>query len=247
LVMMGLYLLGIVMALLVSMVLKWFVKIKEKSYFILELPVYRAPRWGNVLVTMVQKAKIFVTDAGKVIIVISLLLWFLSSYGPGEEMKKVEQTYLTQMAAAPNNKTQIDKEYHTHKLENSYAGILGKSIEPVIAPLGFDWKMGIAIVTSFAAREVFVGTMATLYSVEASDNSSLTEKLRAAKRPDGTPVYSLAAALSLMIFYVLAMQCMSTLAVVKRETQSWKWPAIQFFMMTGLAYFISWGMYVIAK
>ena len=247
LVMMGLYLIGIIMALLVSMVLKWFVKIKEKSYFILELPVYRAPRWGNVVVTMIQKAKIFVTDAGKVIIVISLLLWFLSSYGPGEQMKKLEETHTQQVAATPQNKVQLDKEYLTHKLENSYAGILGKSIEPVIAPLGFDWKMGIAIVTSFAAREVFVGTMATLYSVEASDNTSLTEKLRAAKRPDGTPVYSLAAALSLMIFYVLAMQCMSTLAVVKRETQSWKWPVLQFFMMTGLAYFISWGVYVIAK
>jgi ferrous iron transport protein B len=247
LVMMGLYLIGIIMALLVSMVLKWFVKIKEKSYFILELPVYRAPRWGNVVVTMIQKAKIFVTDAGKVIIVISLLLWFLSSYGPGEQMKKLEETHIQQVAATPQNKVQLDKEYLTHKLENSYAGILGKSIEPVIAPLGFDWKMGIAIVTSFAAREVFVGTMATLYSVEASDNTSLTEKLRAAKRPDGTPVYSLAAALSLMIFYVLAMQCMSTLAVVKRETQSWKWPVLQFFMMTGLAYFISWGVYVIAK
>jgi ferrous iron transport protein B len=247
LVMMGLYLLGIVMALLVSLVLKWFVNIKEKSYFILELPVYRAPRWGNVGVTMVQKAKIFVTDAGKVIIVISLLLWFLSSYGPGDQMKKVEQTYVAQLAATPNNKAQIEKEYHTLKLENSYAGVLGKTIEPVIAPLGFDWKMGIAIVTSFAAREVFVGTMATLYSVEASDNSSLTEKLRAAKRPDGTPVYSLAAALSLMIFYVLAMQCMSTLAVVKRETQSWKWPVLQFFMMTGLAYLSSWGMYVLVK
>ena len=247
LVMMGLYLIGIIMALLVSMVLKWFVKIKEKSYFILELPVYRAPRWGNVVVTMIQKAKIFVTDAGKVIIVISLLLWFLSSYGPGEQMKKLEEIHAQQVAATPQNKVQLDKEYLTHKLENSYAGILGKSIEPVIAPLGFDWKMGIAIVTSFAAREVFVGTMATLYSVEASDNTSLTEKLRAAKRPDGTPVYSLAAALSLMIFYVLAMQCMSTLAVVKRETQSWKWPVLQFFMMTGLAYFISWGVYVIAK
>ena len=245
LVMMGLYLLGIVMALLTSLVLKWFVNIKEKSYFILELPVYRAPRWGNVGVTMVQKAKIFVTDAGKVIMVISLLLWFLSSYGPGDQMKKVEQTYVSQLAATPNNKAQIEKEYHTLKLENSYAGVLGKTIEPAIAPLGFDWKMGIAIVTSFAAREVFVGTMATLYSVEASDNSSLTEKLRAAKRPDGTPVYSLAAALSLMIFYVLAMQCMSTLAVVKRETQSWKWPVLQFFMMTGLAYLSSWGMYVL--
>ena len=247
LVMMGLYLIGIIMALLVSMVLKWFVKIKEKSYFILELPVYRAPRWGNVVVTMIQKAKIFVTDAGKVIIVISLLLWFLSSYGPGEQMKKLEETHIQQVAATPQNKVQLDKEYLTHKLENSYAGMLGKNIEPIIAPLGFDWKMGIAIVTSFAAREVFVGTMATLYSVEASDNTSLTEKLRAAKRPDGTPVYSLAAALSLMIFYVLAMQCMSTLAVVKRETQSWKWPVLQFFMMTGLAYFISWGVYVIAK
>jgi ferrous iron transport protein B len=196
---------------------------------------------------MVQKAKIFVTDAGKVIMIISLLLWFLSSYGPGDRMQKVEQTYVAQLAAAPNHKAQIEKEYHTLKLENSYAGVLGKTIEPAIAPLGFDWKMGIAIITSFAAREVFVGTMATLYSVEASDNSSLTEKLRAAKRPDGTPVYSLAAALSLMIFYVLAMQCMSTLAVVKRETQSWKWPVLQFFMMTGLAYIMSWGVYIIAK
>jgi ferrous iron transport protein B len=245
--MMGVYLLGIVMALLASLVLKWFIRIKEKSYFILELPVYRAPRWKNVGVTMIQKAKIFVTDAGKVIMIISLLLWFLSSYGPGEQMNKVEQAYAQEIAAAPQNKIQLNKAYHTHKLESSYAGALGKTIEPIIAPLGFDWKMGIAIITSFAAREVFVGTMATLYSVEASDNSSLTEKLRAAKRPDGTPVYSLAAALSLMIFYVLAMQCMSTLAVVKRETGSWKWPVLQFFMMTGLAYLSSWGVYLLVK
>ena len=247
LVMMGLYLLGIVMALLASMVLKWFVKIKEKSYFILELPVYRAPRWKNVGVTMVQKAQIFVRDAGKVIMIISLLLWFLSSYGPSNKIEKVEQTHSQQLAIHPEQKIQLDKIYHSQKLENSYAGMLGKSIEPVIAPLGFDWKMGIAIVTSFAAREVFVGTMATLYSVEASDNSSLTDKLKAAKRPDGTPVYSFAAALSLMIFYVLAMQCMSTLAVVKRETASWKWPTIQFFMMTGLAYLMSWGVYALLK
>ena len=247
LVMMGLYLLGIVMALLASMVLKWFVKIKEKSYFILELPVYRAPRWKNVGVTMVQKAQIFVRDAGKVIMIISLLLWFLSSYGPSNKIEKVEQTHSQQLAIHPEQKIQLDKIYHSQKLENSYAGMLGKSIEPVIAPLGFDWKMGIAIVTSFAAREVFVGTMATLYSVEASDNSSLTDKLKAAKRPDGTPVYSFAAALSLMIFYVLAMQCMSTLAVVKRETASWKWPTIQFFMMTGLAYLMSWGVYSVIK
>ena len=247
LVMMGLYLLGIVMALLASMVLKWFVRIKEKSYFILELPVYRAPRWKNVGVTMVQKAKIFVTDAGKVIMIISLLLWFLSSYGPGKQMEQLENAHAQQIAAHPEQQAQLDKVYNTQKLEQSYAGVLGKTIEPVIAPLGFDWKIGIAIITSFAAREVFVGTMATLYSVEADDNNSLTDKLKAAKRPDGTPVYSFAAALSLMIFYVLAMQCMSTLVIVKRETASWKWPAIQFFMMTGLAYFMSWGVYALLK
>jgi ferrous iron transport protein B len=247
LVMMGLYLLGIVMALLASMVLKWFIHIKEKSYFILELPVYRAPRWKNVGVTMVQKAQIFVRDAGKVIMVISLLLWFLSSYGPSASMQKVEQTHTQAIAANPEQQVRLDKIYHTQKLEHSYAGVLGKTIEPAIAPLGFDWKIGIAIITSFAAREVFVGTMATLYSVEAADNSSLREKLQAAVRPDGTPVYSLATALSLMVFYVLAMQCMSTLAVVKRETQTWKWPAIQFLMMTGLAYIMSFLVYTIAK
>jgi len=250
LVMMGLYVMGIVMALLASMVLKWFINIKEKSYFILELPVYRAPRWKNVGTTMIQKAGIFVRDAGKVIIVISLLLWFLSSYGPSAPMQKVNENYATQKLLSKNNEAtlkQIEKEYRTQKLENSYAGILGKKLEPVIAPMGFDWKIGIALVTSFAAREVFVGTMATLYSVEESDNSSLREKLKAAVRQDGTPVYSLAAALSLMVFYVLAMQCMSTLAVVKRETKTWKWPTIQFFMMTGLAYLMSWAVYAIAK
>ena len=144
-------------------------------------------------------------------------------------------------------KKELSLQMNSQKLEASYAGEFGKLIEPIIRPLGFDWKIGIALVTSFAAREVFVGTMATLYSVEESDNSSLREKLKAAVRPDGTPVYSLAAALSLMVFYVLAMQCMSTLAVVKRETQSWKWPTIQFFMMTGLAYLMSWAVYVIAK
>jgi ferrous iron transport protein B len=203
---------------------------------------------------MIQKATIFVRDAGKVIIIISVLLWFLSTYGPAEKMKLVEEKYAQQITknnAVGNisemQQKQIDREYNTEKLENSYAGIMGKKIEPLIAPLGFDWKIGIALITSFAAREVFVGTMATLYSVEESDNSSLRDKLKAALRPDGTKVYSFAAALSLMLFYVLAMQCMSTLAVVKRETQSWKWPTIQFFMMTGLAYFMSWAVYVLVK
>ncbi|MEI8141376.1 MAG: ferrous iron transport protein B [Chitinophagia bacterium] len=247
LVMMALYLLGIVMALLASFILKFFIKIKEKSYFILELPVYRAPRWGNVGTTMIQKAKIFVVDAGKVIIMISLLLWFLSSFGPSEKMQTLETQYTLAVKSNPTQQIQLEKQYHTNKLANSYAGLLGKKIEPIIKPLGYDWKIGIALITSFAAREVFVGTMATLYSVEEDNNSSLRAKLRASVWPDGKPVYSLAAALSLMVFYVLAMQCMSTLAIVKRETGSWKWPTIQFFMMTGLAYVLSWLTYIIAK
>jgi len=247
LVMMALYLLGIVMALLASFILKFFIKIKEKSYFILELPVYRAPRWGNVGTTMIQKAKIFVVDAGKVIIMISLLLWFLSSFGPSEKMQTLETQYTLAVKSNPTQQIQLEKQYHTNKLANSYAGLLGKKIEPIIKPLGYDWKIGIALITSFAAREVFVGTMATLYSVEEDNNSSLRAKLRASVWSDGKPVYSLAAALSLMVFYVLAMQCMSTLAIVKRETGSWKWPTIQFFMMTGLAYVLSWLTYIIAK
>jgi ferrous iron transport protein B len=188
-----------------------------------------------------------VVDAGKVIIMISLLLWFLSSYGPSEKMEQLNTQYAMAVKSNPAQAAQIEKQYNTDKLANSYAGILGKKIEPVIKPLGYDWKIGIALITSFAAREVFVGTMATLYSVEEDNNSSLREKLRASVWPDGKPVYSLATALSLMVFYVLAMQCMSTLAIVKRETGTWKWPAIQFVMMTGLAYVLSWMTYVIAK
>lgn len=245
LVMMALYLLGTVLALVVSYILKWVIHIKEKSFFILELPVYRVPRWKNVGVTMVAKAKIFVVDAGKIIIIISLLLWFLSSYGPSERMNKIEKKYaaLEQQATTPEMHLHLEKQLSSEKLQNSYAGILGKAIEPGIRPLGFDWKIGIALITSFAAREVFVGTMATIYSVEDNSNSTLQEKMRSAVREDGTKVYTLATALSLMVFYVLAMQCMSTLAIVKRELKSWKWPAFQFVYMTGLAYLFSFIVY----
>jgi ferrous iron transport protein B len=245
LVMMALYLLGLVMALIVSYVAKWFIHIKEKSFFILELPAYRSPRWNNVFPTMINKAKIFVFDAGKVIMIISLVLWALCSFGPGTRMEKVSQRY-EQMKAQPGaNISQLDKEYQTARLENSYAGILGKTIEPAIVPLGYDWKIGIALITSFAAREVFVGTMATIYSVGDKDEGSLLlkEKMKAAVKPDGTPVFTLASGLSLMIFYVFAMQCMSTLAVVKRETRTWKWPLIQLIYMTGLAYLMSLLVY----
>ena len=245
LVMMGLYLLGIVMALLVSYVLKWFITIQEKSFFILELPMYRAPRWKNVGITMIEKAKIFVTDAGKVIMIISLLLWFLSSYGPGDQIARTTRKYEALAQVLPAKTDSLDKQYAAEKLQHSYASILGKAIEPAIKPLGYDWKIGIALITSFAAREVFVGTMATLYSVEDNEDSSLRQKLAAAKHPDGSKVYTLAAGLSLMIFYLLAMQCMSTLAVVKRETKSWKWPAFQLVYMTALAYGMSWLTYII--
>jgi ferrous iron transport protein B len=240
LVMMGLYLLGLVMALIVSYIAKWFIHIKERSFFILELPTYRSPRWKNIIQTMISKARIFVFDAGKVIMVISLILWAMSSFGPGNSIQDISGKYERLKMQLGADLDQLDKAYHTEKLENSYAGILGKSIEPAIKPLGFDWKIGIALITSFAAREVFVGTMATLYSVGDSDNELLLkEKMKAAVRPDGKPVFNLASGLSLMIFYVFAMQCMSTLAVVRRETRTWKWPIIQLIYMTGLAYLMS--------
>jgi len=244
LVMMGLYLLGLVMALLVSYIAKSFIKIKERSFFILELPTYRQPRWNNIAQTMLSKARIFVTDAGKVIMVISLILWALSSFGPGNRMAAVDKHFQTTIQANPNNAAELEHEHAAARLQNSYAGLLGKTIEPVLRPLGFDWKIGIAIITSFAAREVFVGTMATLYSVgDEGEDLRLRDKMRAAKRADGTPVYTLATGVSLMIFYVFAMQCMSTLAVTRRETKSWKWPIIQLVYMTTLAYVFSFIVY----
>ncbi len=250
LVMMGLYLLGLVMALLVSYVARWFIRSTEKSFFILELPTYRSPRWNSIVQTMISKARIFVVDAGKIIMIISVILWALSSYGPGDSMQRVEDQYTQAIAEQPGNEDQLNKEKGTALLQNSFAGRLGQSMEPFIEPLGFDWKIGIALITSFAAREVFVGTMATLYSVEEdeSDNSMmLREKMAQATNSEGQKVYTLATGLSLMIFYVFAMQCMSTLAIVKRETRSWKWPVIQFVYMTGLAYVMSWIVYVLFR
>lgn len=248
LVMLGLYLIGFLMALIVSYVAKWFIKINEKSFFILELPTYRSPRWKNVFQTMWSKAKIFVVDAGKVIMIISLVLWALSSFGPKQRMHEATLAYEQALARPGVDSAQADFNYANAKLENSYVGIAGKAIEPVVTPLGYDWKIGIALITSFAAREVFVGTMATLYAVGDEENEGpLKEKMRDAKRADGTPVYTLATGVSLMLFYVFAMQCMSTLAIVRRETRSWKWPMIQLIYMTGLAYMMSWIAYQLLK
>ena len=238
LVLMGLYLLGFFMALVAARVMNFIVKSKDRSFFLMELPVYRSPRWKNVGITMIEKGKIFIRDVGKVIIVLSLVLWVLAYFGPPDQMQAVENKYALLAHLHPEDSTEIRQLQATEKLEHSFAGYMGKAIEPAIKPLGYDWKIGIALITSFAAREVFVGTMATLYSVgDASNNTqTLEEKMRTAKREDGTPVYTLAAGLSLLIFYVFAMQCMSTLAIVKRETRSWKYPAIQFLYMFALAY-----------
>ncbi|UYQ92815.1 ferrous iron transport protein B [Chitinophaga horti] len=248
LVMMGLYLLGFFMAIFIAALMKVFIKIKEKSYFIMELPVYRAPRWKNVGTTMVEKAKIFVTDAGKVIMVISIVLWFLMSYGPTKKMNEVSAKYEAKMEQTQDSAqlVALEHELASEKMATSYAGILGHAIEPAVKPLGFDWKIGIALISSFAAREVFVSTMAIIYSVDSDDDSNnapLREKMAGATWKDGSPVYTLATGMSLMIFYAFAMQCMSTMAVVKRETKSWTYPLVQFVYMTLLAYVCSLVIY----
>lgn len=249
LVLMGLYLLGFIMALIVAKVMDMIVKSAERNFFLMELPVYRSPRWTNVGITMLEKGKIFIRDVGKVILVLSVILWALAAFGPPGRIEAVEKKYMAAIAQQPESKAELSKMMATEKLENSFAGIMGHAIEPVIRPLGYDWKIGIALITSFAAREVFVGTMATLYSVGDSGaaNNTLTKKMREAKKEDGTPVYTLATGLSLLIFYAFAMQCMSTLAVVKRETRSWKYPIIQFTYMAALAYFSALFVYVLFR
>jgi ferrous iron transport protein B len=237
LVLMGMYLLGFLAAMLAALVLKYVLKTTEKSYFIMELPVYRKPQWQTVSMLVFDKVKVFLFDAGKIILAISIVLWFLTSHAPGDSFEEIEQN-----AVVANTN---EEDINAQKLEASYAGILGKKMEPVIRPLGFDWKIGIALITSFAAREVFVGTMATIYSSGDSENTeTLREKLMAEKNFETQkPVYSYAVCWSLMIFYVFAMQCMSTLATTYRETKHWKWPAIQLVFMTGLAYLSSLLVY----
>ena len=236
---MGLYFLGILAALLSALVFKLVLKTGETSFLMLELPEYRLPVWRNVGVEVYDKVKAFVIEAGKVIFVISIILWFLASYGPGTAMQDAAQEAMTIAQSENLDEQSTNDLIAASKIEASYAGFIGKTIEPVIRPLGYDWKIGIALITSFAAREVFIGTMATIYSIGSEENT-LRIRDRMAKEVNprtGLPTYDLATSLSLLIFYVFAMQCMSTLAVVKRETNSWKWPIIQFLFMSGLAYF----------
>ncbi|MBL7925350.1 MAG: ferrous iron transport protein B [Bacteroidia bacterium] len=237
LVLLVMYLIGFAAVVISALVIKLFIKDKQPSYFIMELPVYRVPQWSNVLYMVWDKVKVFVFDAGKIIIAISIILWVLSSFGPSLKMENIDKQFALQLAQPQADTAAVTNTMHAHKLEHSYAGIMGKKLEPLIAPLGFDWKIGIALITSFAAREVFVGTMSTIYSVGTDNMLSVKAKMQAEKnRHTQQPFYNMAVGVSLMLFYVFAMQCMSTLAIVKRETGSWLLPVLQFVYMGLLAY-----------
>lgn len=247
---MMMYLLGFFSAFIVAWVMKKIIKSGQKSYFVMELPVYQWPRWRNVGLTMLQKVKAFAFQAGKVIIAVSIILWVLANYAPSGRFAAIENYYQNQRNAKKVPADEIDRLVASAKLEASYAGILGKTIEPVIRPLGYDWKIGIALITSFAAREVFVGTMATIYSADGDSNNqqAILQKVKEAKNPNtGLPVFTTAVGFSLLIFYAFAMQCMSTMVVVYKETNALKWPIIQFIYMTGLAYLLSFGVYHLLK
>ena len=238
LVMMAFYLLGFIAALLTAFVLKFIIKQKEKGYYVMEMPSYKIPDYKTVIYTIIEKVKVFLFDAGKIIIAISIVLWVLSSYAPSGAFDRIEQEY----ANVENAEVVIPSK----KLEVSYAGMIGKSIEPAIKPLGFDWRIGISLITSFAAREVFVGTMSTIYSVGGTDNYSIKQKLKSAKNLEtGEVFFTTAVGISLMLFYAFSMQCMSTIAVVYRETKGWKWPLIQLLYMSVLAYMSSFIAYSI--
>jgi ferrous iron transport protein B len=241
LVFIGLYVLGALAALLAAYVLKKVLNTGEPGFLMLELPDYQVPHWRNVILTVWSKVASFVREAGKIILVISIILWFLASFGPGNSMELAEDQAQKIALNQEMDESATRNLIAASRLEVSYAGKLGKVIEPVIKPLGFDWKIGIALITSFAAREVFVGTMATIYSMGSDDNeASIRERMAEEINPQtGGKRYNLGVSLSLLLFYVFAMQCVSTLAVVKKETGSWKWPLIQLGFMTGFAYLVS--------
>jgi ferrous iron transport protein B len=252
LVLMGMYLLGFLAVIGGATFFRIFIKTKVKQYFILELPVYRLPNWQNVGLTVYKKVKTFITEAGKIIVAIAIILWFLASYGPPGKLHAIEEKYDAKITQSISGEKHIwEQEKRTELLENSFAGILGKSIEPAIRPLGFDWKIGIALVTSFAAREVFVGTMSTLYGLEDGNGSNfkpLKENMLKAVDPEtGRKIYTTATVVSLMLFYAFALQCMSTLAITYKETASLKWTVVQFSFMGALAYISSLIAYQLLK
>ena len=249
LTLMALYLLGFLAALVSALIIQQFVARKGRSFLVMELPLYKWPRVKNIGITIYEKTLSFVWGAGRIILAISIVLWVLASYGPSNNIKNAQQIVRAQHTGEGLSDKQINNKIATYKLEHSYAGVFGKAIEPIIKPIGFDWKIGIALITSFAAREVFVGTMATIYSIEQEDTqTTIREKMQNEINPEtGGPRYTTAVAFSLIIFYAFAMQCMSTLAIVLRETRAWKWPLLQLLYLSGLAYLASFITYNILK
>lgn len=244
-----LYLLGFGMAIFSAYILNIILKIKGKTYFVVEMPNYKLPIFKNVGINVIEKTKAFVFGAGKIILAISIVLWFLASYGPGEKFNKAETIVAEKTKENPLSKTDFENAVASQKLENSYIGLMGKTIEPAISPLGYDWKIGIAIISSFAAREVFVGTLATIYSVGASDNElTIKNKMASEINPEtGEKIFNFASGISLLLFYAFALQCTSTLAITKKETNSWKWPLGQLIFMSGFAYIVALIAYQILK
>ena len=245
LTLMGLYLLGFVMALFSAAILNKVLKIQSKTYFVIEMPNYKFPLLKNVGLTVFEKTKSFVVEAGKIILAISILLWIMASFGPGKEFNNAEEIVIENSIGKNFSEEELNASIAAYKLEHSFIGILGKSIEPAIAPLGFDWKIGIALISSFAAREVFVATLATIYSVGNDGEETIKNRMAAETKANGKPLFDLPTGVSLMMFYAFALQCMSTLAIVKKETNGWKWPMIQLFSMTLIAYLSALTVYQI--
>jgi len=240
LTLMLLYLLGFGTALVSAWILNKILKIKSKSYFVIEMPNYKLPMIKNVAINVVEKTKSFVLGAGKIILAISIILWVLASYGPGETFNNAEEIVTSSYSKAQYPDSNLEEEIAAHKLKYSYIGIIGRGIEPAVTPLGYDWKIGIAIVSSFAAREVFVGTLATIYSVGNDEQDTIKNRMAAEVNPIlGGPLFTFASGISLLLFYAFAMQCMSTLAIVKKETNSWKWPLYQLVIMSAFAYLVA--------
>jgi ferrous iron transport protein B len=245
LVFLFLYILGFASAIISAWLLNKVLRISNKTYFVVEMPNYKVPLFKNVYINVIEKTKAFLFGAGKIILALSIILWFLASFGPGDDFKNAEANVVEQHQNLTVNSSAYKNILATYKLENSYIGLMGKSIEPVISPLGYDWKIGIAIISSFAAREVFVGTLATIYSVgESESNSTIVNKMKADKDiRTGIHTFRFSSGVSLLLFYVFAMQCISTLAITRKETNSYYWPLAQLLFMTGLAYLVAFLTY----
>ena len=240
-----LYFLGFAMALSAAAVLNGVLKIPKTDFFMVEMPPLRRPQFKNVGITVYEKTKSFLTEAGRLILALSVIIWFLGSNGIGKDFKNAEQIVTTRVEASEMIWTEeaVEQEISNYKLKHSFIGYMGKAIEPMVKPMGLDWKIGIALITSFAAREVFVGTLATIYSVDEEDQQTIREKMDSERTSSGLKRFNLASGIAILLFYAFAMQCMSTLAIVKKETNSWKWPLLQLGAMTLIAYICAVGSY----